>query len=164
MLTNSAYARISRNQITAGDVLVKSGSHSVMIVDRDDSTHFVIQEATGTPINCCRERLIDLADSYWNQYTPLRNPRITNAAIKNPMPTSSGTNRQKSIVLNGHLNFSVFNDYQLVRGFKPDGSQLFEYQPLKNQPPPATVASGIIIIQAIDSHETVMIFIAQVIR
>jgi len=164
MLTNSTYVKISRNQIAAGDVLVKSGSHSVMIVDQDDSTHFVIQEATGTPINCCRERLIDLADSYWNQYTPLRNPKITNAAIKNPMSTFSGQSSRKSIVLNGRLNFSVFNDYQLVRGFKPDGSQLFEYEPLKNQPPPSSVACGIIIIQAIDSRETIMTFIAQIIR
>jgi hypothetical protein len=159
MVANSAYSKVPRSQIAAGDALVRGGSHSVMIVDQDDSTHFVIQEATGTPINGCRERLIDISDTYWDQYTPLRNPKITSSAIKKPDAKPANSPSSARVVRNGRFDFSGCRGWTLVRVFTPDGSLIFEYQPIKKEPP-LTVASGIFIVQATLPGGTVTTFTA----
>jgi hypothetical protein len=73
---DSRFQHISKAAIEEGDILVKAGSHTVLVVEKDDSTHFLIWESTSA-VNGCRERLINIGDSAWNPYIPLRNPGIS---------------------------------------------------------------------------------------
>lgn len=73
---DSRFQHISKAAIEEGDILVKAGSHTVLVVEKDDSTHFLIWESTSA-VNGCRERLIDIGDPAWNPYSALRNPGIS---------------------------------------------------------------------------------------
>jgi hypothetical protein len=73
---SSQYKAIMRDELDAGDILVKSGSHTVLIVEREDSTHLLIWESTSA-VNGCRERSIDLTDTYWDAYVPRRFEGLT---------------------------------------------------------------------------------------
>lgn len=61
------YAEISREELDAGDILVKPGSHALLIVERDEGTRYLIWESTSV-VNGCRERIIDISDDYWDAY------------------------------------------------------------------------------------------------
>jgi hypothetical protein len=74
-LANS-YTPILRSNLQPGDILVKSGSHTVFVVDTTSSANVLIWEATGS-VNGCRERIIDLNDTYWDSYLARRNNNIT---------------------------------------------------------------------------------------
>jgi hypothetical protein len=75
LLSDSRYQQIKRSEIAAGDILVKAGSHTLLIVEKDDSTSFLIWESTSA-VNGCRERIIDISEPTWDDYRPLRNPGI----------------------------------------------------------------------------------------
>jgi hypothetical protein len=66
-----SYVAITRQELDVGDILVRPGSHAVLVVEREDSTRFLIWESTSV-VNGCRERLIDITDSYWDAYYPRR--------------------------------------------------------------------------------------------
>lgn len=86
----SQYTAITREEITAGDILVKPGSHAVLVVEREDATHFIIWESTSVG-NCCRERSIDIADSYWDAYFPRRfDGLMMQTATTRPTSATSG--------------------------------------------------------------------------
>jgi hypothetical protein len=67
----SAYTVIGRNDLDVGDILVKPGSHVVLVVEREDATHALIWESTSA-VNGCRERSIDFSESAWDAYYPRR--------------------------------------------------------------------------------------------
>jgi hypothetical protein len=104
LVSNPLYQKIQKSQLQPGDLLVNAGSHAVFIVDKDDSTHFVIWEATSA-VNGCRERVVDITDAAWAPYVAIRNPGITKAlepagssVIKTPLLGS---------VIAGHGNKSL---------------------------------------------------------
>jgi hypothetical protein len=72
----SQYKVITRDEIDVGDILVKPGSHAVLVVEREDDTHLLIWESTSV-MNCCRERSIDLTVPYWDAYYPRRYEGLT---------------------------------------------------------------------------------------
>jgi hypothetical protein len=88
LAANNDYVPVSKADLRPGDMLVKPGSHSVMVIEQDDSTHWIVQEATGTPINGCRERLTDLTAATWTSYQAIRNPDLETSTlidrIRNP--------------------------------------------------------------------------------
>lgn len=73
---HSKYKVITREDLAVGDILVKPGSHAVLVVEREDDTHFLIWESTSA-VNGCRERTIDISDSYWDAYAPRRYEGLT---------------------------------------------------------------------------------------
>lgn len=80
---HSQYKAISREQLDAGDILVKPGSHAVIIIEHDEGTRYLIWESTSA-VNGCRERIIDLADSYWDGYYPRRYEGLTAPVFQAP--------------------------------------------------------------------------------
>lgn len=81
---NHDYQHIIKADLAPGDILVNPSNHCVLIMEKDGETNYVIQESTGTPVNGCRERLIDISDTYWNKYYSVRNPEIVESQkIKN---------------------------------------------------------------------------------
>jgi hypothetical protein len=91
LIADSRYQQIPRSLMEPGDILVKAGSHTVLIVEKDDSTNYLIWESTSA-VNGCRERIIDISDPAWNAYSALRNPEIarttgdiTNKDIRQPL-------------------------------------------------------------------------------
>lgn len=72
----SQYDVISREEMDVGDILVKSGSHAVIIIGKEDADNFLIWESTSV-VNGCRERMIDITDSYWDAYYPRRYPGLS---------------------------------------------------------------------------------------
>lgn len=73
---HTQYKIITRDELDAGDILVKSGSHAVVVIEHDEDTRYLIWESTST-VNGCRERIIDLTDSYWDSYYPRRYEGLT---------------------------------------------------------------------------------------
>jgi hypothetical protein len=73
---NSQYKIITRAELDVGDILVKPGSHAVLIIEKEDDNIFLIWESTSA-VNGCRERSIDLTDTYWNAYNPRRYEALT---------------------------------------------------------------------------------------
>ncbi|MBN1578299.1 MAG: C40 family peptidase [Chitinispirillaceae bacterium] len=65
------YTVITREELDAGDILVKPGSHAVIVVEREDDARFLIWESTSV-VNGCRERSIDITDGAWDAYSPRR--------------------------------------------------------------------------------------------
>lgn len=86
------YRRIPFSALTAGDLLVKPSSHAVIVVEKDDSTRFLIRESTSA-VNGCRERIIDLSDSYWDSYIGLRNDSL--APVSKQPRDRRGTTRPR---------------------------------------------------------------------
>jgi hypothetical protein len=74
-LVFAPYEPILKTELRPGDILVKPGTHTVLIVDKDDSTHFLIWESTSV-VNGCRETIIDVTESKWTSYSAMRNPAI----------------------------------------------------------------------------------------
>lgn len=80
-LNSTSYKRISKSELRPGDAMIKGGSHMVIIADKgEDSTEFLIWESTSV-VNGCRERIINLADKYWSDYVPIRNPNLSNVKV-----------------------------------------------------------------------------------
>ncbi|MBN1756855.1 MAG: hypothetical protein JW863_00970 [Chitinispirillaceae bacterium] len=77
----SQYDVISREEMNTGDILVKSGSHAVIIIEKEDADNFLIWESTSV-VNGCRERMIDITDSYWDAYYPRRYPKLATSVRK----------------------------------------------------------------------------------
>jgi hypothetical protein len=75
LVGDSRYLQVPRSKIEPGDILVKAGSHTLLIVEKDDSTNYLIWESTSA-VNGCRERIIDISDPAWTAYNALRNPDI----------------------------------------------------------------------------------------
>ena len=71
----SQYTAIGRADIDVGDIIVKPGSHAVIVVEKEDENNFLIWESTSV-VNGCRERMIDITDSYWDAYYPRRYPGL----------------------------------------------------------------------------------------
>jgi hypothetical protein len=83
----SDYISVSRSELSVGDILVKPGSHTLLIVEVTDSTQLLIWESTSV-VNGCRERIIDLNDTYWDTYYPRRNKDIV-TGIREPLPATA---------------------------------------------------------------------------
>ncbi|MBD3322166.1 MAG: hypothetical protein GF350_13795 [Chitinivibrionales bacterium] len=83
LATFDRYDHIEKNELEAGDILVKHGSHTVLVVDAFDNPEVLVWEAAGTPVNGVRERVINLNDTYWDDYQAVRNPRITSGNVSN---------------------------------------------------------------------------------
>lgn len=72
------YTSIQKSELVPGDILVKAGSHTVLIVETIDPTHFLIWESTSA-VNGCRERVIDITAAEWSAYVARRNNSIVSA-------------------------------------------------------------------------------------
>jgi len=79
----SQYTVITRDQLDAGDILVKPGSHAVLVIEHEEGTRYLIWESTSA-VNGCRERSIDIADTYWDAYSPRRYEGLTIGIISTP--------------------------------------------------------------------------------
>jgi hypothetical protein len=77
LATFERYDHIAKADLRAGDILVKYGSHAVVVVDALDNPSVLVWEAAGTPVNGVRERVIELTATYWDGYRAVRNPRVT---------------------------------------------------------------------------------------
>jgi len=71
----SQYKDIARDELDVGDILVKPASHVVLIVEKEEDNRFLIWESTSA-VNGCRERVIDIHDSIWNEYYPRRYEKL----------------------------------------------------------------------------------------
>lgn len=69
------YTSIQKSELVPGDILVKASSHTVLIVETIDPTHFLIWESTSA-VNGCRERVIDINTAEWSAYVARRNNSI----------------------------------------------------------------------------------------
>ncbi len=90
IIQSSLFDEIDKNDLQAGDGLVRGGYHCVFVVEADDPSEIVIWEASSSVFGC-RERVTDINNSYWNTYTALRYPEITNIINnykKSPKSTS----------------------------------------------------------------------------
>jgi hypothetical protein len=72
------YTAIQKSELSSGDILVKAGTHTVLIIEAIDSTHYLIGESTSV-VNGCRERIIDITDAAWSTYVARRNEVIGSA-------------------------------------------------------------------------------------
>jgi hypothetical protein len=72
------YSSIEKAELAPGDILVKASSHTVLIVETVDPTHFLIWESTSA-VNGCRERIIDINAAEWSAYVARRNNSIISA-------------------------------------------------------------------------------------
>lgn len=102
LLSNAKYTHITISQLRSGDILVTSG-HTVLVVDRDDDTHFLIYESEGTPANGCHQQLIDITTSPWSNYTPLRNQAIVSSEINQFAMPSAGKGQPQLFGSDGHF-------------------------------------------------------------
>ncbi|MGM0443717.1 MAG: hypothetical protein ACQEQV_05970 [Fibrobacterota bacterium] len=93
-LENDAYTHIRRADLQAGDALIKGGSHAVLVLDGRDAASTLIVESTSA-VNGVRRRLIDVNDSLWQEYIPLRNDRIT------PLAKVGSSSKEQEIRLKG---------------------------------------------------------------
>lgn len=80
LATSPSYVTIAKSSLAPGDALVKASSHSLIVVDAGEYPELLIWESYGWPVNGCRERMIDLSDTYWDAYVARRNPDLTSVA------------------------------------------------------------------------------------
>jgi len=64
LATSPSYVTIAKSSLAPGDALVKASSHAAIVVEADEYPQVLIWESYGWPVNGCRERLIDLSDTY----------------------------------------------------------------------------------------------------
>lgn len=134
----SAYEPQSWDNLSAGDVLVKPGSHAVMVVEREDSTHLLIWESTSV-VNGCRERSIDITESSWSSYYPLKYPTSLLRQPENihslhaTMPRISFINKALTInsLTGWHGTVALYNasgkrEWHTVCSLKPAGREMFQ--------------------------------------
>jgi len=76
MAVNHNYAHIPFDSIRDGDALVKSGSHTVLVVDASEYPDLLIYESYGWPVNGCRQRVVTVTSATWAGYIAIRNPAI----------------------------------------------------------------------------------------
>lgn len=94
---HSGYTAITRDELDVGDILVKPGSHALLIVEKIDDGEFLIWESTSV-VNGCRERTINLGDTYWDAYYAHRYEGIV---------TRNETSRARSTGITGFPSVSV---------------------------------------------------------
>jgi hypothetical protein len=114
------YEKIPFAAIEAGDILVKASSHSVFVVEKDDSSRFIIWESTSA-VNGCRERMIDINDTQWAPYVALRNSalvRLTDRTTRHPARAGPRCrkNATGTIAITLEQRFSGRIDLSDVRG------------------------------------------------
>jgi hypothetical protein len=98
MAVSNRYVRISKDSIRDGDALVRSGYHSLVVIDASEAPDLLIYESYGWPYNRCRSRQITVTDAGWSQYIALRNPNLNGTAVRGlrtlvrrPMEISAAT-------------------------------------------------------------------------
>lgn len=77
LAASGRYVHVDKRSLLAGDALVRSGYHSVFVVEVTDSSELLIWESYGWPVNGCRERIIDVTAADWNSYVAIRNPNLS---------------------------------------------------------------------------------------
>lgn len=107
-LNNKAYLHIDRDSLQGGDALVKAGSHAVLVLDTKLPEATLIIESTSA-INGVRQRLIDINSTYWQKYTPLRNPAIE--GIIPVIATSQPKYKALTLFSNGKVSLSEEADF-----------------------------------------------------
>lgn len=133
----STYAPQSWDNLSVGDILVKPGSHAVMVVEREDSTHLFIWESTSV-VNGCRERSIDITESTWSSYYPLKYPtsRLRQPETFHPqyavMPSISFNNKLLTVksLVGWHGTIGLYSasgkrEWHTVCSLKPAGQETF---------------------------------------
>ncbi len=115
------YPIIQRSAIQAGDALVKPGNHCVLVAEADNLQKAVIMESTSA-VNSCRERIVNLTDSYWSGYTPIRNPNISALAIIST-PTRSSDHPQ---LIGNQLMLPQLKEYSTIKLYSANGSIQYE--------------------------------------
>ncbi len=76
IINSPLFEKIDRKDLRTGDALVKGGAHCVFVVEADNLSEVVIFEASSTVFGC-RERIINLTHSYWDDFVAIRNPAVT---------------------------------------------------------------------------------------
>jgi len=117
----ASYPIIARSEIVTGDALVKPGNHAVLVADATNLKQAVIMESTSA-VNSCRERVVNLTDSYWSGYTPIRNPKISRSTPV--IHRYSAVNKQITIA-GARLTIPRFEETVQVSILTMNGSVLF---------------------------------------
>lgn len=143
----SRYASIAKDSLKTGDILVKPGSHVVLIADKEDDTHYLIWESTSI-VNGCRERVIDITDSYWDSYYPRRYIKLFNNGLTTPRQFHSLAIplirfHQGTLIINSLSPKSRFN----VKVFTISGKTIYSGIYIHNHPIPLPAAAGILLVQ-----------------
>ena len=77
--SSSNFQTISFEELQPGDALVKAsatcGYHAVLVLEAENLTEAVISEASSTVLGC-RERVVDLTQTYWSCFKAIRYPGI----------------------------------------------------------------------------------------
>lgn len=103
---HSNYTAINKRQLSVGDILVKPGSHTLLIVEVIDSMQLLIWESTSV-VNGCRERIIDLNDTYWDAYYPRRYEGIISATHVSPRKATVPEAFPSATVIHGTVMLSA---------------------------------------------------------
>lgn len=157
MYDNKKYTHITKAELAPGDILLSPSDHAVLIIEKDDATNFLVHESTGTPVNGCRERMIDVSDSYWNKYYAVRNPLISraNKIIKDKIADSPAVNR---LVRHGLLVPQAANDFDKISIYSIAGNRILEITNAKNQKESIKLPRGPFIIYAMKNNGPLKIF------
>ncbi len=79
LLSDPGLLKINITDIRTGDALVKAsatyGYHAVFVAEADNPVEAVIWEASSSKFGCS-ERISDLNNPYWENFTALRNPEL----------------------------------------------------------------------------------------
>jgi len=150
----SQYKVITREDIAPGDILVKSGSHAVIVIEREDATHFIIWESTSVG-NCCRERSIDITDSYWDTYYPRRYEGLM-MSVKSPLVARPTNGLPTLRSTKGTILMSTSHGWSgSIELYTPSGRCLYsaEHALTSNSAKriPVPVASGMVIARFLAS-------------
>ena len=81
LATNKSYLPVAFDSLKAGDILVKGSSHTVLVVDVSEYPSVLIWESYGWPVNGCRERIVNLKETYWGSYVGRRKPGLYPMAV-----------------------------------------------------------------------------------
>jgi hypothetical protein len=157
MYDNKKYLHITKAQLAPGDILLSPSDHAVLIIEKDDDTNFLIHESTGTPVNGCRERMIDISNTYWSKYNAVRNPLInrSNKIINQKLTDTPSVN---GLVRNGLLIPEVASCFDMISVYSVAGEKILEISNTKNNQKSIKLPRGPLIICAIIKNEPPKVF------
>jgi hypothetical protein len=155
---NKKYLHITKAEAAPGDILVSPSDHAVLIIEKDDDTNFLIHESTGTPVNGCRERMIDISNTYWNKYYAVRNPLITRSDKANNQKKLTDFPSVNGLVRNGFLIPEIASNFDKINVYSVAGKKILEISNTKNLQKSTKLPRGPLIISAIVKNEPLKVF------
>ena len=150
----SRYPQIQKSELSPGDALVKSNSHSVVVAERNGND-LLIWESTSA-VNGCRERIISLADSYWDTYVAVRDTALVSNEGKEMLPGGAldATLSLYPLPFRETLNFRFQNAiFSRLGVYDINGRSIAVLAVLDQQDritwrPPKTLSCGVYLVRA----------------